>query len=110
MADFGQRAGLANYVSLDQVHGVVKRARWVVNLRQIKGETNTFFLGDIVHIQLMGQHVVIINSAETAAQIMNRAIYSDRPRLVMAGEMYGISPSKYIERLTNLYCRQNGLR
>lgn len=45
-------------------------------------------LGDVVHIQLMGGHVVVINSAEAAAQILNRAIYSDRPRFVMAGEMY----------------------
>ncbi|KLO17594.1 cytochrome P450 [Schizopora paradoxa] len=45
--------------------------------------------GDIVHIQLMGDHVVVINSAEAAAQILNRAIYSDRPRFVMAGEIMG---------------------
>lgn len=62
----------------------------------------------------MGDHVVIINSAEVATQILNRAIYSDRPRFVMAGEMYGIffliSRSESVPIRLDDYSLQNGLR
>ncbi|THH18356.1 hypothetical protein EW146_g2619 [Bondarzewia mesenterica] len=49
--------------------------------------------GDVVHIEIFGVHVVILNSVETAQGLMNQAIYSDRPYLAMAGELMGFSPS-----------------
>ncbi|KAJ7087130.1 cytochrome P450 [Mycena epipterygia] len=49
--------------------------------------------GDLVHIQILGVHIIVIGSIEIAQDLMNQAIYSDRPRLPMAGELMGFSPS-----------------
>lgn len=48
-------------------------------------------LGDIVSVNLLGQPMVILNSAEIASELLEKrsAIYSDRPTLVMSGEMVG---------------------
>lgn len=45
--------------------------------------------GDLVHLNVAGQHVMILNSLEVAQDLLNRrgANYSDRPRLVVAGEI-----------------------
>ncbi|KAJ3485032.1 hypothetical protein NLI96_g5229 [Meripilus lineatus] len=47
--------------------------------------------GDIVSVNLLGQPMVILNSAEIASELLEKrsAIYSDRPTLVMSGEMVG---------------------
>ncbi|KAJ6595531.1 cytochrome P450 [Mycena vulgaris] len=49
--------------------------------------------GDLVHIQIFGVHIIVIGSIDVAQDLMNQAIYSDRPRLPMAGELMGFSPS-----------------
>ena len=52
---------------------------------------NTFILGDICSITVLGQPIIIINSAEVARDMLDKksAIYSDRPVLQMAGELVG---------------------
>ncbi|KAF8810293.1 cytochrome P450 [Phlegmacium glaucopus] len=47
--------------------------------------------GDIVSISALGQHLVILNSAKTAVEMLDKksAIYSDRPILQMGGELVG---------------------
>lgn len=51
--------------------------------------------GEIVHLSVLGQHIIILNSPEAVGDLLNRrsAIYSDRPSLPMAGELYVQSPS-----------------
>jgi hypothetical protein len=45
--------------------------------------------GAVVQVRLFGQSVVIINSHKAAVELLEKksAMYSDRPRLVMAGEL-----------------------
>ncbi|EIM84244.1 cytochrome P450, partial [Stereum hirsutum FP-91666 SS1] len=69
--------------------------------------------GDIVHLQIFGVHIAILNSVDVTQALFTQAAYSDRPRLVMAGELMGFSPSiilapydehwKSMRRLTRHY-------
>ncbi|KZT72683.1 cytochrome P450 [Daedalea quercina L-15889] len=47
--------------------------------------------GDIMSVNILGQRMVIINSAEVATALLDRksSIYSDRPHMVMIGEIVG---------------------
>ncbi|KAH9938481.1 cytochrome P450 [Fomitopsis serialis] len=47
--------------------------------------------GDIMSVNVLGQRMVIINSARTAVEVLDRksSIYSDRPHMVMIGEIVG---------------------
>jgi hypothetical protein len=49
-----------------------------------------WFTGSIVSVNLMGQTMVIINSAKVLDELEKKSsVYSDRPRLEMAGELVG---------------------
>ncbi|KAH9028791.1 cytochrome P450 [Lactarius hengduanensis] len=45
--------------------------------------------GDVFHLNAMGQHIVVLNTQKAAADLLDRraAIYSDRPRSIVAGEI-----------------------
>ncbi|KAI0761422.1 cytochrome P450 [Irpex lacteus] len=47
--------------------------------------------GDIVHVNVVGEHVVVLNSAKQAAALLNKksGITADRPTLAMASELLG---------------------
>ncbi|KAG1756030.1 cytochrome P450 [Suillus lakei] len=47
--------------------------------------------GDISHVEVLGQHTVVLNSVKTAMDMLDKksSIYSDRPVLPMAGELVG---------------------
>ncbi|KAG1855191.1 cytochrome P450 [Suillus subalutaceus] len=47
--------------------------------------------GDITHIEVLGRHIVVLNSVKTAMEMMDSksTLYSDRPVLPMAGELVG---------------------
>ncbi|EPT02822.1 hypothetical protein FOMPIDRAFT_54955 [Fomitopsis schrenkii] len=47
--------------------------------------------GPIMSVSILGQRMVIINSAQVAVELLDRksSIYSDRPHMVMIGEMVG---------------------
>jgi hypothetical protein len=47
--------------------------------------------GDILHIEVLGQHIVVVNSLKIAIDMLDNksAIYSDRPILPVAGELIG---------------------
>lgn len=51
----------------------------------------TWFAGGIIYVSLFGQPVIILNSVRLATEMLDKksAIYSDRPRLVLGGEMVG---------------------
>jgi cytochrome P450 len=48
-------------------------------------------LGDLMHADIMGQHMIVVNSYETAVDLLQRkaAIYSGRPSLYFGGKMVG---------------------
>ncbi|KAF9450380.1 cytochrome P450 [Macrolepiota fuliginosa MF-IS2] len=47
--------------------------------------------GDVVYLHVLGQGLVFLNSAEAAFDLLDKrgAIYSDKPQLVMTGELCG---------------------
>jgi hypothetical protein len=48
-------------------------------------------LGDIVHVNLMGQHIILLNSIEATTALFHQKanLYCDRPHLTFAGELVG---------------------
>ncbi|KAG1878399.1 cytochrome P450 [Suillus tomentosus] len=47
--------------------------------------------GDISHINVLGMHIVVLNSVESAVEMLDKksSIYSDRPVVPMTGELMG---------------------
>lgn len=50
-----------------------------------------FCAGDITHIEVLGRHIIVLNSVKTAMEMMDSksTVYSDRPVLPMSGELVG---------------------
>ena len=67
------------------------------------------FEGDINHVRIFGQPLVVLNSFEAARDLLEKrgAIYSGRPRLVLFSEMWVISLESYT--ITQLFWIQDGL-
>lgn len=53
--------------------------------------TLPLLLGDISHVEVLGQHIVVLNNADVAMEILDKksSSYSDRPVLPMGGELVG---------------------
>jgi len=75
-----------------------RRLPLIGNVHQMPTETpwKTFAewsktYGDIMHVDIIGQPIIIINTAEIAKDLMDRraTIYSDRPHFVMANDLVG---------------------
>ncbi|KAG2040709.1 cytochrome P450 [Suillus americanus] len=47
--------------------------------------------GAISHIEVLGQHIIVLNSVKSAMDMLDKkgAVYSDRPVLLMGGELVG---------------------
>ena len=47
------------------------------------------FLGDVFYLNAAGQSIVVLNTQKTAADLLDRraAIYSDRPRNIVAAQI-----------------------
>ncbi|KAG1741079.1 cytochrome P450 [Suillus lakei] len=47
--------------------------------------------GDISHVEVLGQHIIVLNSVKTAMELLDKksTMYSDRPVLPMCGELVG---------------------
>ncbi|OAX31904.1 hypothetical protein K503DRAFT_805678, partial [Rhizopogon vinicolor AM-OR11-026] len=45
--------------------------------------------GDISHISVLGQHIIVLNSINTTMEMLDKksSVYSDRPVFPMAGEL-----------------------
>ncbi|KAF7346528.1 O-methylsterigmatocystin oxidoreductase [Mycena sanguinolenta] len=76
--------------------------------------------GDIVHAQVFGQHILILNSTKVATELLEKraAIYSDRPRIPMVsltGWDFGIPAIPYSDkwrerrRLFHQYFRRDAI-
>ncbi|KAI0030172.1 cytochrome P450 [Vararia minispora EC-137] len=65
---------------------------WEV-LRRIRGQ-----YGDIVYVNVVGQPIVVLNSLQAAQDLLEQrsAVYSDRPRMPMAGELCGYADTMAI--------------
>lgn len=48
-------------------------------------------LGDIVHVNVLGNHFIILNNPKYVSEILDAKsrLYSDRPILMMAGKLVG---------------------
>ncbi|KAG1864813.1 cytochrome P450 [Suillus subluteus] len=53
--------------------------------------------GDITHVEVLGWHIILLNSVKTAMEMMDRKsiLYSDRPVLPMVGELVGWKDSLF---------------
>lgn len=60
-------------------------------LEPAKSSSLTVFLGDICSVTVLGQPLIIVNSAKAAFEMLDKksSIYSDRPILQMGGELIG---------------------
>jgi len=52
------------------------------------GNDSNLRLGDIVHVRVFNQHMIILNNYKDAARLMHEAKYSDRLQTVMLNELY----------------------
>ncbi|KAH9028792.1 cytochrome P450 [Lactarius hengduanensis] len=65
------------------------------NILQLRGPQWLTFVkwnqqyGDVFHLNAMGQHIVVLNTQKAVADLLDRraAIYSDRPRNIVAAEI-----------------------
>ncbi|KAL5525100.1 hypothetical protein ACEPAF_8969 [Sanghuangporus sanghuang] len=48
-------------------------------------------LGDVIYVSIIGKPIIVLNSAEAARDLFDKraANYSDRPRFILHGELYG---------------------
>jgi hypothetical protein len=48
-----------------------------------------WFVGDVVYLHVLGQGIIILNTAEAASDLLDNkgSIYSHKPRAVMVGEL-----------------------
>ena len=68
------------------------------------GNDSNFRLGDIVHVRVFNQHMIILSNYEDAARLMHEAKYSDRLQTVMLNELY-VSVTTPIMSLILFYLR-----
>ncbi|OCH86632.1 cytochrome P450 [Obba rivulosa] len=76
--------------------------------------------GDIVHIEILGMHIAILNTYEVSQALLSQSMYSDRPYLAMAGDLMGFLPSiilapygdhwKAMRKLTQKYLNKSASR
>ena len=67
-----------------------------------------FRLGDIVHVRVFNQHLIILSNYEDATRLMHEAKYSDRLQTVMIHELYVSSHD--INHVTDPVLQQDGLQ
>lgn len=47
-------------------------------------QTRAYFQeGDVIHLKVLGQHIVIVNSAKAARDLFEKRVHSDRPPMAM---------------------------
>lgn len=52
-------------------------------------EVDSIVVGNVIHVAVWGQPIVFLNSRDAAFDLLDKrgAIYSDRPKMVMAGDL-----------------------
>lgn len=76
-----------------ELYGMIR----FVRLFHVRRFLMFLIIGPISSITVMGQTIVIVNSLEIATELLNKrsAIYSSRPNLVFASEMFVTSPVQH---------------
>ena len=61
--------------------------------------------GDVISIHVFGKPTIVLNSYETAKELLDRrgALYIDRPRLVLLQEMYRYNIRYHLKYLNQIY-------
>jgi hypothetical protein len=74
---------------MGQVFGVAKEIRYVRHISSFCPYLSQSLLGDLIYLNAGGQPVVIINSPKAGVALLDRrgAIYSDRPRNIVASDI-----------------------
>ncbi|EIM79260.1 cytochrome P450, partial [Stereum hirsutum FP-91666 SS1] len=49
--------------------------------------------GALVHLRVLGRHILVVNDHVIAQDLLDSSIHADRPRFTMAGELMGFDPS-----------------
>ncbi|TCD67633.1 hypothetical protein EIP91_012198 [Steccherinum ochraceum] len=90
---------------LGNILDLTPRELWL----RVTGWANQF--GDIVYIHVFGQGLVFLNSYDVTVDLMDKrgAIYSDKPALVMAGELCGCENMVAFQRYGDKMRRQRKL-
>ncbi|OSX57811.1 hypothetical protein POSPLADRAFT_1155877 [Postia placenta MAD-698-R-SB12] len=70
---------IGNALQMPQVHPWLTYSRWAR------------VYGDILYLDALGQHIIVINSAKVARELLDKrsSIYSGRPHLTMLGDLAG---------------------
>ncbi|KAF9818570.1 hypothetical protein IEO21_02675 [Rhodonia placenta] len=70
---------IGSALQMPQVHPWLTYSRWAC------------VYGDIFYLDALGQHIIVINSAKVARELLDRrsSIYSGRPHLTMLGDLAG---------------------
>nr|F1SY52.1 RecName: Full=Cytochrome P450 monooxygenase 45 [Postia placenta Mad-698-R]BAK09396.1 cytochrome P450 [Postia placenta]BAK20189.1 cytochrome P450 [Postia placenta] len=78
---------IGNALQLPQDHPWVKYTEWAK------------MYGPLMQLDVLGQHMLVITSAQTARDLMEKrsSIYSDRPHLVMAGDLAGFGDTLILQ-------------
>ncbi|KAF8972754.1 hypothetical protein BDZ97DRAFT_2054155 [Flammula alnicola] len=65
--------------------------------------------GDVVYLNLLGIGLVFVNSPEAASELLDKrgSIYSNKPSLVMPGELCGCKNMHFIANVTNYGLQHN---
>ncbi|KAF9809439.1 hypothetical protein IEO21_07391 [Rhodonia placenta] len=74
---------IGNILQVSQVHPWLTYSCWAK------------VYGDIIHLDALGQHIIVINSAKVARELLDKrsAIYSGRPHLVRTMSLVGFDSS-----------------
>lgn len=48
----------------------------------------THVSGALVHLRVLGRHILVVNDHVIAQDLLDSSIHADRPRFTMAGELY----------------------
>ncbi|KXN84793.1 O-methylsterigmatocystin oxidoreductase [Leucoagaricus sp. SymC.cos] len=67
--------------------------------------------GPIVHLSILGKSMIVLNTAKAALDVLEKkgAIYADRPRLVMAGEIVGYEKAVTLAPYDNMHRQRRRL-
>ena len=81
---------MAYFFRLGSIWCVLKPNRWMLSYTYM-----STLSGDISHVEIMGRHIVVLNSVKDAIEMLDKksSKYSDRPVFHMSGNLVGF---KYI--------------
>jgi hypothetical protein len=91
MASHRAHSGHASHQTLAHFCYVGQEVWWAPTVSSDIVHSKILSAGDISHIEVMGQHIVVLNSVKAAIDMLDKksTLYSDRPIFPVAGELVG---------------------